>query len=501
MKIKTLILAVMMAAAAALPAAAGDVKGSVSTDAFEVSRSDDRLRVSFRVVMDSLTLGRNDQLYVTPRLDAAGFDEWLPSLLISGRNMHYAFKRGSVRPETAIVGEVRRLNGKEQAYEYTYSLDAQPWMDPASMSVELFTDPSGCGCKTGDRDLIYAHQPLPQAPEMQTAALDHVPLLVATYLTPAVTEMPVSIHEGKARVQFEVDRTELHATPYRTKNGRLIDNRAALKVIDDSVQYALSDPNVEIAEIEVVGYASPESPYVHNRDLASGRSAALAGWLAEKYNLSHPRFDFVAENWAEFDSIVRKAADITEQQRADLLALIEAPAVTPADYDAKEATLKTDRRFADLYKSKILPEWFPILRATTFRIKTKLKPMTDEQMAAIVEKNHRMMSLNQLFRVARLYEEGSADFNRIIQYAIDNEPLNPEANTNAAVAAIQRGDYAEAAAYANHAGDSPEARNVRGILAAYAGDYDEARRHFRAAAPLPAAAKNLTLLPISRKDE
>lgn len=461
----------------------------VRADALSLTHADGRVRVSFRVVMDSLRLGRNEQLYVTPRLDGDGHDVWLPALLISGRNMHYAYQRGSVRADRDLVGEIRRENGKPQAYEYTYSLEDAPWMAPEKLSLSLFTDQSGCGCKPEDEQLLALLEP--QTPE----AINYASLMAATYLTPAVTELPINIHEGRARVQFEVDRTELHAQPYRTKNGRLIDNRAALQVIDDSVQYALSNPNVEIAEIEVIGYASPESPYVHNRDLASGRSAALAQWLARQYNLAAPRFDFVAENWAEFDSIVRKATDIIEQQRADLLELIEAPAFTPADYDAKEQTLKTDRRYASLYKSKILPEWFPLLRATTFRIKTRLKPLSDEQMAAIVDRDYRLMSLNQLFRVARLYPEGSDDFNRIIMLALANEPENPEANTNAAVAAIARGDYEAAARYAEKAGTSPEAENVRGILAANDGDLAAARRHFEAASPLPAASKNLALLP------
>lgn len=83
--------------------------------------------------------------------------------------------------------------------------------------------------------------------------------------------------------------------------------------------------------------------------------------------------------------MVVNANDITEKQREDLLSLIDAPAYGPSDYDAKEKMLKTDPRFAQLYKSLILPKWFPILRATKFQIKTRLKPLDDQKLAEVMK--------------------------------------------------------------------------------------------------------------------
>ncbi|MDE6170955.1 MAG: hypothetical protein K2F68_07350, partial [Duncaniella sp.] len=317
-----------------------------------------------------------------------------------------------------------------------------------------------------------------------------------TYVTPQVTELPVAIHEGRARVQFEVDRTELHTTPYTCRNGQRIDNREQLRIIDDSVAYALSDPNVEIASIGICGYASPESPYMHNEYLATNRSRALAEYLAGRYSLPAERctYSSVPENWGEFREIAESATGITDSQRADLLSLIDRPAYGASDYDEKERELKTSPKFARLYRSLILPEWFPRLRATKFTISTRLRPMSDEQLASVIAKTPALMSLNQMFRVARLYPEGSPEFNSVIATALTYYPDDTVANLNAAVAAIKSGDLDRASLYLARSDKSPEAENARGVLAAHEGDYEAARRHFEAAAPLPEAVRNIALI-------
>ena len=156
--------------------------------------------------------------------------------------------------------------------------------------------------------------------------------------------------------------------------------------------------------------------------------------------------------------------------------------------------LKKSPKFARLYRSLILPEWFPRLRATKFTISTRLRPMSDEQLASVIAKTPALMSLNQMFRVARLYPEGSPEFNSVIATALTYYPDDTVANLNAAVAAIKSGDLDRASLYLARSDKSPEAENARGVLAAHEGDYEAARRHFEAAAPLPEAVRNIALI-------
>ena len=195
----------------------------------------------------------------------------------------------------------------------------------------------------------------------------------------------------------------------------------------------------------------------HNDFLATNRSKALAEYLGKLYKLPEGSASYgaVPENWEEFRQQVVAAKDITGRQRADLLELIDRPAYGPSDYDAKEQTLKTDPRFAALYRAKILPEWFPMLRTTKFAINTILRPQPDEKLAEIIKTKPQLLSLNQMFRVARLYPEGSDEFNDVIATALKYYPDDPVANLNSAVVAMREGKYAAAAALLAKAGDRP----------------------------------------------
>lgn len=485
------IISIALTAAAVFSASAADIK----TEGLSVRRNGDILEVKTDIVLDDLRLKNNQQFYISPVItDNDGHIVTLPAVLVNGRNMQLAIDRNILKEATErhpdILFSVKRENGKPQTLSYITRTPLERWMIKPGTSISFPVDSCGCGIDLGSAPGPGKLLNLNPAAGMRLA-----------YITPSVTELPVAVHEGKARVQFEVDRTELHEQPYRTRNGQRIDNRKELKIIDDSIHYSLTDPNVEIASVEMVGYASPESPYLHNEELATGRSRALAEYVARRYNLPRDaaHYDAVPENWEEFREIAANSNEITEQQRKDLLELIDAPVYGPKDYDAKEKTLKTDPRFSKLYKELILPKWFPVLRATKFQIKTRLKPLSDDKLAEVILKTPEKMSLNQMFRVARLYPEGSPEFNKTIGIALENYPDDPVANLNAAITLLTQKDPSDddktrAAAYLEKAGDTPEAENARGILATYRGDFDSARTHFEKAGNLPEATINLKML-------
>lgn len=493
----TSVLAAVLFLAPAASAKHRAYTGSYAVEDLKMNKIGDDFQVSLQFVLDSLRLSANHQMFVTPVVEQAGVPSVaFPTLLICGRNMHYAYGRGLMpkaqKERYDIYREVRRMNGTSQQVDYTASVPMEEWMMSPDTRVTFLVDTCGCGALTGTgKGPVFDPQ------------LNPLPRMRSVFITPKVTPQPIIKHEGKARVQFEVDRTQLHDSVYRCKNGQKIDNRAELQVIYDSITYAQSDPNVEITGIDICGYASPESPYLHNEELATGRSRALAEFIADRFKL--PReictYHTVAENWGEFKEMVEKSDVLTAEQKADLLALINRPAYGPTDYDAKEKELKTSPKFANLYKTLILPKWFPMLRATKFSIETQLKPMPDEQLAEVLAKSPEKLSLNQIFRVARLYPEGSPEFNEAIAKALKYYPKSEEANLNAAIALIRDGKYGEAETLLEKAGTSPEAENARGIIAVWRNDLPAARSHFEAASPLPEAVRNIESLPISSTDE
>ncbi|WP_368731862.1 hypothetical protein, partial [Bacillus pumilus] len=77
---------------------------------------------------------------------------------------------------------------------------------------------------------------------------------------------------------FPVDQTVIYPE-YRRNTTEL----AKIQATIDSVR---GDGDVTITRVWLKGFASPESPYSHNRDLAIGRTAALKDYIQKLY-----RFD------------------------------------------------------------------------------------------------------------------------------------------------------------------------------------------------------------------
>lgn len=450
----------------------------------------DVIKVTADVNLDDVKLGRNRQIYLTPVLeDGSGNSEVLPSVLVNGHAMHIAYERGALSGDELAnhnVGfEVKRNNGKQQTVDYVTSVELQKWMWSNTARLRWVVDDCGCGHLNGS-----------EAGPIIDLGLNPTDKMRVAYVTPAVTPLPITIHEGKAKVQYEVNKSVLHDEPYVCRNGQLIDNRLELKVIDDSVSHALSDKNMEIAMIRICGYASPDGPYLNNERLSAERSRSLAEYLADRYKLPEGRseYDAVAENWEGFLKIVEEDTYLKPEIKDALTALINRLAYGPSDYDDKENELKTSPEFRKIYNEVILPDWFPTLRTTKFEISTRLKPLSDEELAVVFENSPEKMSLNQMFRVAKLYPEGSDEFNAVISKTLKYYGDDPTANLNAAAAALKAKDYDRAEQLLRKAGSGPEVENALGILESSRGEMDKAREHFRNAASLPEAAKNLEML-------
>lgn len=450
----------------------------------------DEMKFSSNIVIDNLRLASGKQIYLTPVVsDSEGHSCPFPSVLINGRAMQIAWERGTVKKpaqyDNGVVLALRRNNGKKQTIEYNYSTEMQKWMWSPTATVKWMVDTCGCGHYYGGK--IDSEQLL---------CLNPADKMRASYMVPAIAPAPEIIYDGKAHVQFEVNRSELHAEPYICKNGQPIDNRFELKIIDDSISNALRNKYMEIAKISICGYASPEGTYLNNQRLSTDRSRALANYIADRYSLPQEKCEYsaVAENWEGFKQLLEEDTYLPSNEKDALMALINRPAYGPSDYDDKEKELKTNPKFREIYNKLILPEWFPTLRTTKFEIRTRLSDVTDEELAEVIKTDPDKMSLNQMFRVSRLYPEGSKEFNDVIQTMLRYYPDDEAANLNAASAALKNGKLEEAAIYLDKAGDSPEANNARGILATWRGEMDVARKFFREAGALPESSKNLELL-------
>lgn len=495
MNLKLNILLLVLCASLAAHAD-GDHQYKLKKENVSVDQIGNKLMVSMDLVLDNARLASNNQLFVTPVIQTLDGSERvaLPSVLFNGRNMHYIYLRNDGKLLTDadynVVKEVQHKSGKRTEVRYEQSTDMRDWMSRNDAVLRLVVDTCGCGImkSKGMEDYPLSFNKAPQ-------------MLLMAYPVPIVEDHKIVVHQGKAKVQFEVDKFKLHDEVYSyvhriTKRKHVIDNREQLQIIDDSLHYALRSPNVELVSLDIHGYASPESPYEHNEYLALNRAKAVMLYLEKHDNIPDSLCTYHAtpENWQEFRNQVIAAKDITEQEREDLLELIDRPVHSPYDYDRKEKELEKTAKYATIYKNKIHPDWFPELRYTEFTIRTRLKYMTDEELRQVMKTEPERLSLSQFYRVALSYGHGTEGFHNAMTLALKYFPDDPMSNTNAAALAIEEKRYEDAKPFLNRAGDTDDANILRGIVATHEGNLEAAREYFTKAIKQPEAQRNLNLI-------
>ena len=125
---------------------------------------------------------------------------------------------------------------------------------------------------------------------------------------------------------------------------------------------------------------------------------------------------------------------------------------------------------------------YPGLRRSDYDISFNFSDFTLEQAKEIYKKRPYQLSVRELWDVAQTMEPGSADYNKVLQQAVNIYPDDPVANLNLANVAIRQKDLLKAETLLERAGDSAEALNTRAVLAIIQQRYDDATRLLNQAA-------------------
>ena len=271
---------------------------------------------------------------------------------------------------------------------------------------------------------------------------------------------------GSAYIDFPVDQTAIYPD-YRR-------NTVELGKIQATIDSVRNDKDVSITSVWLKGFASPESPYKHNTELAIGRTAALKKHIGQLYRFADNiiRTEYEPEDWA---GLRRQVEQSNINHRGEILALID----SDMEPDAKEAKIK--RTYPEEYRF-MLQHFYPALRHTDYRIDYAIRTFSEvEEIKRIMAEQPQKLSQNEFYLVAGKYEPGTDEFTDVFETAVRMFPNDEIANLNAANAAIRRDDFGTARRYLDKAGDSPEAEYARGALAVREGDYETARRYLNKA--------------------
>jgi len=465
---KASVPAVSAAGASAGICGGGCSVDGVAAEGFSMERNGRFMAVEMTLDLADLNVSGNRAVVLTPVL-VNGVDSLdLPSVGVYGRRRYYYYVRNG---ESMLTGPDElsfKASKKPNHIAYSKVIPYQDWMNGAQM--KLRRREYGC-CNT-----MLAEQVCQLGGYVEAVTVEFCPELV--YVTPAAEVNKSRSLEGSAFIDFVVNRTEINPS-YRRNATELAKIRATI----DSVR---NDADVTITSVWLKGYASPESPYAHNRELAIGRTLALKDYIRQLYHFPDSVIltDYEAEDWAGLRRYVEHS-DLAG--KGGILAIID----SDMDPDAKEYKIR--RTYPEDY-SFLLQNCYPALRHTDYRIAYTIRSYNDPvEIRRVMHSQPQKLSLNEFYLVAREYEPGSDEFTEVFETAVRMYPSDPTANLNAANAAMRRGDNVAAARYLAKAGDSPEAVYARGALAVRNEDYATARSYLTQASSMGVEQADVTL--------
>lgn len=469
------VMMAMLAGMAGMPDAgaqdAGSVIPGVSIENFSMERDGKFLNVAMDMDLHDLDVSSNRAVLLTPRLVNGADSLDLPSVGIYGRRRYYYYIRNG---KSNISGEnetVYRAKDKPDNIAYSNLTEYDKWMDGATLKFHR----SDWGCC---HEILAEYEGL-----LGSHHEAFFPTLMFVRPKTAEAEKIRSL-SGSAYIDFPVNQTVIYPDYHN--------NTAELGKIEGTIDSVRTDSDVTITSVWLKGYASPESPYLHNKDLAIGRTDALKTHIGQLFHFADSIIDtdYEPENWEGLRRYVEKS---NIDHREQILAMID----SDMEPDAKEAKIK--RTYPKEY-GFLLQYCYPYLRRTDYLIKYKIRVFYDvEEIKRVMAEQPQKLSQNEFYLLSQEYEPGTPEFTEVFETAVRMYPDDEIANLNAANAAIRRDDFAAARRYLDKAGDSAEAVYARGALAVREKDYQAAKEYLEQAEKMGLEQASDTLKELNKR--
>ena len=444
----------------------------VSVENFNMNRNGKYLTVTMEIDLSELDVNSNRAVLLTPRLVNATDSIDLPSIGIYGHRRYYYYIRNGISTISGDTEKSFKASDKPELLGYDNHIPYEKWMDGATLKFHR----SDWGCC---QEILAEYEGL-----LGRHREAFFPELV--FVQPKAEVMKSRSLSGSAYIDFPVDRTEIYPD-YRR-------NTVELGKIQATIDSVRNDKDITITSVWLKGFASPESPYKHNTDLAIGRTAALKKHIGQLYHFADSiiRTDYEPEDWAGLRRYVERS---NIDHRTEILAMID----SDMEPDAKEAKIK--RTYPQEYRF-MLQNFYPALRHTDYRIDYTIRTFSEaDEIRRIMEERPQKLSLNEFYLVAGKYEPGTDEFTDVFETAVRMFPNDEVANLNAANAAIRRDDFGAARRYLDKAGDSAEAVYARGALAVREGDFETARQCLEKAEEMGLEKAALTLKELDERQK
>ena len=419
----------------------------VSVREAQLERKAGTMNVNMNLELDDFALKGERVVVFSPLIVNDADTVRMSAVGLYSRTRWFQYLRAGEKPLGGDDEQSVRYSKRPSAVSLSGSVPYESWMNGAELVLERCD--YGCCRMLVDEDA---------ASLINYKEVSYSP--VYRYVSTEVERVKTRELAGRAYIDFPVNRTEIYPD-YRK-------NPVELAKIIATIDSVRNDSDVTVKRITIKGYASPESPYDNNTRLAKGRTATLKRYVQ---NLYHFDDDFIAtdyepEDWDGLRAYVVQS-DLTH--RDEILAIIDDPTLEP---DTKDWRMKL--RYQDDY-AILLQTVYPALRHSDYTIEYVVRGFSDPvEIERLLHTKPQKLSLDEMFLLARTYEEGSDKYNEVFDIAVRMYPDNAAANINAANAAMASGDMKSAEKYLSRAGDSPEAVYARGMFKGLQGDYSAA---------------------------
>lgn len=444
----------------------------VSVENFNMNRNGKYLIVTMDIDLSELDVNSNRAVLLTPRLVNGTDSIDLPSIGIYGHRRYYYYIRNGISTISGETEKSFKASNKPEQLEYDNHIPYENWMDGATLKFHR-SDWGCCQEILAEYDGLLGRHREAFFPEL-------------VFVQPKAEVMKSRSLSGSAYIDFPVDQTVIYPD-YRR-------NTVELGKIQATIDSVRNDKDITITSVWLKGFASPESPYKHNTDLAIGRTAALKKHIGQLYHFADNiiQTDYEPEDWAGLRRYVEQS---NIDHRTEILAMID----SDMEPDAKEAKIK--RTYPQEYRF-MLQNFYPALRHTDYRIDYNIRTFSEaDEIRRIMEEQPQKLSLNEFYLVAGKYEPGTDEFTEVFNTAVRMFPNDEIANLNAANAAIRRDDFGAARRYLDKAGDSAEAVYARGALSVREGDIGTARRYLSKAKEMGLEKAALTLKELDERQK
>lgn len=448
----------------------GNIIPGVSVGRFTMDREGKFLNVAVDMDLKDLDVSSNRAVLLTPRLVNGADSLDLPSVGIYGRRRYYYYVRNGMGNISGDDEKVYRASEKPDSVAYSNLTEYSDWMDGATLKFHR----SDWGCC---HDILAEYDGI-----LGSHHEAFFPTLL--FVQPKAEIEKTRSLSGSAYIDFPVDQTVIYPDYHR--------NTAELGKIDGTIDSVRNDKDITITSVWLKGYASPESSYRHNKELAVGRTAALKEHIGQLFHFADGIIDtdYEPENWDGLRKYVEKS---NIDHRNEILAMID----SDMEPDAKEAKIK--RTYPKEYRF-LLQNCYPYLRRTDYRIEYRIRIFYDvEEIRSVMAEQPQKLSQNEFYLVSQKYEPGTQEFTDVFETAVRMFPNDSIANLNAANAAIRRDDFTRAERYLEKAGVTPKAVYARAALAIRKKDYETAQRYLETAKDMGLGQAAATLNELSER--